>query len=146
MKYLPIIILVVVVLAVGYYFIIHRSSSNSDNITPTDTSATTTTSTVQNASGHQGLSYTAAVDAFTNRRIQFDKNCVMIPISMSLKNGTNVMFDNRSPAARTFALDGNRSSLAGYDFEILTLRTSNPPHTITVDCGTGRNNGKIILN
>ncbi len=95
---------------------------------------------------HPGLSYAEAVRLFANQRIQFDSNCVATPAYIVLKNGAEVMFDNRYDASRYIALDGARYLLRAYDFRILTLSSPDPPHTVAVDCGSGRNNARIVLN
>ena len=104
--------------------------------------ATSTTTTPPKASS---LTYTKAVNAYKDRRIQFDPACTMIPNQISFKNNTTVMLDNRSPSARSVYLDRVEYPLSGFGFKLVTLKKSPLPYTIVVDCGTGRNTGKIIL-
>ena len=149
---------VVVLLSIGAYFFVNRTPIDPSDLghepeatstvsSPTSTPTSTILGTVKkNPDGHRGFTYSAAVNAFAGRRIQFDANCAMNPPALSLRNGTNVMFDNRSDVGRYFALDGIRSYLPARDFQILTLSSKRLPHTISVDCGSGRNNGQIILN
>jgi len=91
------------------------------------------------------LSYTAAVNLYGSRRIQILANCELNPTSISLLNRTSVMFDNRTPESKTIALDGTRYTLAGYDFRIITLKSGILSHTVRIDCGSGVNNGQVIL-
>lgn len=120
----------------------------------TSTIATTTaTSTPPQAQGvqpalgnHAGLTYGAAVRFFGERRMQFDENCVATPNSIVIKSGLSFMFDNRSPQPMSFALDGRRNYLRSYDFTVLLLSSSRLPHTVVVDCGSGKNSAQIILN
>lgn len=91
------------------------------------------------------LSYTAAVNAYKDRRIQFDQNCVVTPNNPVFKNGTAVMLDNRSDQKLNIYLDRIQYSLYAYGFKIVTLKSAALPHTITIDCGSGRNNGAIVI-
>ena len=70
----------------------------------------------------------------------------MVPYSASFKNGTKIMLDNRYKKPLTVSLDGQPYYLGAYNFEIVTAGTSAKlPHTIKVNCGTGKNNGSIML-
>ena len=92
------------------------------------------------------LSYTQAVTLYKDRIIQFDQNCVAFPNQVAFKQGATIMLDNRSNKQRTISLDSQRYSFAPYGFKIVTLSTTATlPHTILIDCGTGQNNGSIIL-
>jgi hypothetical protein len=118
----------------------------------TTTTATTTTSTATlsapsstKTTTSKSLSYQQALAAYTNRRIQIQPNCQLSPSAPVFKNGTYVMFDNRTPTAQTISLDGARYTIGGYGFKIIRLYASRLPHTIQIDCGSGRNNGQIVL-
>lgn len=93
----------------------------------------------------QGLSYTKAVALYGSRRIQFNDLCQPEPSASNFRNGDAVMFDNRSSKPLTFALDSVSYKLAGYSFRIITLRASKLPYTMRIDCGSGKNNGQILL-
>ncbi len=97
------------------------------------------------SSTSQNLTYSQAVNLYNNRRIQFDANCTVTPSSIVVKNGTAMMFDNRWSLPRSIALDGVRYVLDGYGFKVITLSNPNLPHTTRIDCGTGVNNARIIL-
>jgi hypothetical protein len=108
---------------------------------PQANKASNVTPTVQ-----QTLSYDQAINMYANKRIQFDPNCTMIPSSVNFLKGVEVMLDNRFGSARTISLDGVKYNLSPYGFKIVTLTTNlGLPHTIKVDCGTGKNNGQITL-
>jgi hypothetical protein len=147
-----IVIAILIVLAIWFFLggafwkigsILPNASSTAPAATSTDAGVTINNDT---GGSHAGLSYGAAVNTFKNRRIQFDQSCVATPSYIVLKNGTNVMFDNRSPVGRYIALDRVRYYLRGYDFRVLTLTYPRLPHTTLVDCGSGRNNAQIVLN
>jgi hypothetical protein len=115
------------------------SESNTSMPTSTSTSAPT-----------PDLSYGEALKMYENRRFQFSfndiNNCIMTPSSSVFKKGTKVMLDNRVNKQITVYFDGTAYNLKAYGFRIITLTTSAQlPHTIKVDCGTGKNNGQILL-
>lgn len=97
------------------------------------------------AHANRGLTYSEAVQLYKDRRIQFAPDCQVVPVSSVMRNGTKVMFDNRAAEARQVRLDRVSHFLAGYGFKIITLSSKTLPHTVMIDCGSGRNNGKIIL-
>jgi hypothetical protein len=92
-----------------------------------------------------GLTYTQAINKYKDHRIQFDAACTTTPSQISLKNNVTMMFDNRSATPRSFFLDRVEYHLTAFGFRLVTLSKSPLPHTVVVDCGTGRNNAKIIL-
>ncbi len=116
------------------------------------TSPTTSTSPSPSASPAKTtptpkpLSYSDAVGLYVNRRLQFDVNCVVNPSYVVFKKGTQIMLDNRYDKPRAVYLNGVLYNLSAYGFKIVTLTTTKPlPYTIIVDCGSGKNNGRIIL-
>lgn len=110
-------------------------------------SGSATTTPGKPAPIHSGvLTYTEAIKIYATRRIQFDSNCAMSPNGSVFKNPATLMFDNRSDAKRTFYLDRQAHSIPAYDYVILKVAAPILPHTVIVDCGTGRNTGTIILN
>lgn len=94
----------------------------------------------------KAIPYTEAVNLYADKRIQFDANCLLSPNYIAFKIGTKIMLDNRSSQTRPVFLDGKRYDLEPYGFKIITLATTaSLPHTIMIDCGSGKNNGRIIL-
>jgi len=96
------------------------------------------------------LLYGEALKMYGDRRFQFGlndiNNCIMTPSSSVFKEGTKVMLDNRANKQITIYLDGTAYDIKAYGFRIITLTTSaSLPHTIKVDCNTGKNNGQILL-
>ncbi len=93
----------------------------------------------------QAKAYTQLVNQYKDRRIQFDAGCQAIPSNITYKNGTTVMFDNRSGDARQIKIGSLTYSFAGYGWKILTLRSSTLPKTLMLNCGAGVNVGQILL-
>lgn len=132
------------------------TNENSDNVSvssSTTLTETSSTSTLASSSSPattapakpKTMSYTDAVNKYAGRRIQFDSNCVMTPATMSLRNNTDIMLDNRSPSPRSIFIDRKEHRISGYSYKIVTMRYSPLPHIFTVDCGTGRNTGTIVV-
>lgn len=92
------------------------------------------------------LSYEQALLTYADKRFQFDSLCQASPAQRVIKNNTEIMIDNRASVARSIYIDGARHSLAGYGFTIVKLYSNNLPHTTIIDCGTGKNSAKVILN
>lgn len=94
----------------------------------------------------QVLSYAEALKIYVNKRIQFDENCLVIPNYLTFKRGTKIMLDNRASVSRPVYLDRQVYNISAYGFKIVTLNTTfQLPHEIMIDCGSGRNNGRILL-
>jgi hypothetical protein len=105
------------------------------------------------APANQGttLSYSAAIKTYGTRRIQFSVNsagyCTMNPSNPGFKNGTKIMLDNRYSKQLKITVGGVVYYVPAYNFKIITLYTvAAIPHTIKVSCGSGVNNGSIVLN
>lgn len=116
------------------------------NPKPQNNTSVKTTAPAQNTT----LSYEEALQIYKNQRFQFFINnsgsCAMSPYSANLLKGTRAMLDNRSNQQITVYLDGAPYNIKAYGFKIVTLTTSTTlPHTLKVDCNSGKNNGQIIL-
>ena len=140
---------IIVLLIVGV-ILIRQSRSREEIINGTDTTSSTqaVASSSQNASTTSpkvSQNYAAAVNLYTTRRIQFNDTCQAIPSTISLKNKTNVMFDNRSSSTKVLSIDGVKYTIKGLDFKIIPLASKVLPHTVQVNCGTGKNNAQITL-
>ncbi|MFA6534082.1 MAG: hypothetical protein WCT37_02810 [Patescibacteria group bacterium] len=92
-----------------------------------------------------GLSYQQVVDKYKGYRFQFNDQCATIPSTQTFKNGTRVMFDNRTAEQKTIALDGKGYTIGSYGFIILPLSARTLPHTIKVDCDQQYNTAQIYL-
>ena len=90
------------------------------------------------------MSYAEALTKYKDRRIQFDQACQATPNSMTFKNGTTIMLDNRASVARNININGP-VSIKAYGFKIITLSSNTLPKTILVDCGTGQNVATILI-
>ncbi len=93
----------------------------------------------------QTQTYTKLVTQYKDRRIQFDAMCQAKPNNVTYKNGTSVMFDNRSGDARIITIGGVKYSFPGYGYKILTLSSPILPKTLLLSCGAAVNVGQILL-
>lgn len=89
--------------------------------------------------------YEEALVTYANRRIQFDAGCQANPRSMTINNGTSIMFDNRSGDARWISLDETGYNIAGYGYKIIPVSASTLPYTVRINCGSAVNVGSILL-
>jgi len=121
------------------------ASSTNPTKTTTKPSASATTKKSAAPTFEQPITYDQAINIYGKNRIQFDPNCGVIPSYSNFLNNTKVMFDNRYEKGRWFYLDGKGYYLEAYGFKIVTLYSKTLPYTIKIDCGTGKNNGQILL-
>ena len=147
---------VIVVFAVLYYSAKKSPGDQAEQQTAGEQQATSTQPASSTKSGgtskksttpstESALTYDQAIKEYGNKRIQFDPNCAVIPSYSNYLNNTKVMFDNRYEKGRWFYLDGKGYYLSPYGFKIVTLYSKTLPHTVMIDCGTGKNNGQILL-
>ena len=112
----------------------------------TDAVFTSTPLPKSGATGSSGkLTYDQAVKQFEGRRVQFDAMCQAIPNNFTVKNGTQIMLDNRSGDARWVSLNNFGYHLSGYGFTIVTMSSKNLPLNVLIDCGSAQNVGQILI-
>lgn len=111
-----------------------------------DVSEGSVNQSVGTSSGAVSLSYQKALETYGDRRIQLSdvQPCVATPNTMTFKNGTNIMIDNRSSQTRTIKL-GSTFSIKGYGFKIVKLSSSTVPTTWLMDCGASQNVATILI-
>jgi hypothetical protein len=100
---------------------------------------------VKAGTANQTQTYTQLVSQYKDRRIQFDARCQAIPSNVTYKNGTSVMFDNRSGDARIITIGGVKYNFAGYGYKVITLSNPSLPKTLLLSCGAAVNVGQILL-
>ena len=89
--------------------------------------------------------YSDLVNQYEGRRVEFDERCQMRPNDPTFKNGTVVMFDNRSPQAKTIKIGNQSYSLQAYGYRFLTMNSQNLPLSLNVGCDNVPEVGKILL-
>ena len=93
------------------------------------------------------ISYAEALVKYADRRIQFGKDCQVSKINSSVtyKDNTGIMLDNRSSFARTIKI-GTNYSVKAYGFRIVVLPdVYMKAKTILVDCDKQQNVATILI-
>lgn len=90
------------------------------------------------------MSYANALNMYKDRRIQLNDACQAIPNTMTFKNGTTIMIDNRSKTARKLNING-AYTVGSYDYITVKLTSATLPKTILIDCGASQNVATILL-
>ena len=90
------------------------------------------------------ISYAQALVKYKDARIQLDENCQASPNSVTYKNGTNIMIDNRSSVIRTIKV-GSDFNVKAWGFKIVKLSSKTLPITWLVDCGASQNVATILI-
>ena len=150
------IIIIAIVIIIGFDIYLYINNQNSYNPSsslniPVKSSEPNNVDKQNNSvKSSDSLSYGNAVKIYNNRRIQFSVDsynyCSVSPSNSVFKKGTDIMLDNRHSKKITVSLDGQMYYMNAYGFKIITITTSAKlPHTIKINCGTGKNNGSIFL-
>lgn len=154
---IAVIVFIVVLILVALF---SRESSNKVapvNETPgNETTTTTPTSTPQaqpaakpktpsTAQIDQAAAYASALKKYAGNYIQFNPSCQAIPANVTFKNGTAVMFDNRSTKQITISLDDNKFTIKPFDYLVMKVTSKVLPKTISVSCNSAYNVGQILL-
>jgi hypothetical protein len=146
---LKVVGLVAIVGILGVAYAVTRPSSWSPNgYTPEDvflpTDQTPVEATTTPATPRPRLDYQAAVKKYSYR-VQFNEACQASPANLTVKNGSVVMFDTRGVGRHTLTIGGKTYTFNGAGFALVTLSSKTLPHTVQIDCGTGKNNANIVL-
>ena len=91
------------------------------------------------------LSYQQALEKYKDRRIQFDNSCATTPKTVTYKDNTGIMLDNRSATTRTIKV-GTTYTVKGYGFKIVTLPDIYlQSKTLLVDCDGQQNVATVLV-
>jgi cytoskeletal protein RodZ len=120
------------------------STTTTDNTT-TEPASTQDVSTVTGITGAASISYTDALVKYADRRIQLDKMCQASPMSVTYKDNTGIMIDNRSAMTRTVKV-GTTFTIKPYGFRIVVLPdVILKSKTLLVDCDKSQNVATILV-
>lgn len=151
-----------IIVAIGIIVWIALASGASQNTASSEQATTTADTSLQAPSGVEDvsagsvdatptkgtapatLSYAQALVRYADRRIQLDAICTASPNTLTYKNNTAIMIDNRSAVARTIHL-GGVYSIKPYGFKIVNLSLPKLPGTLYLDCGRGQNEATILI-
>lgn len=91
------------------------------------------------------ISYANALIKYADRRIQLDKMCQAHPNTVTYKDNTGIMIDNRSPQTRTVKVD-QVYTIKPYGFRIVVLPDIYlKSKTVLVDCDKSQNVATILV-
>ncbi len=91
------------------------------------------------------LSYAEALAKYKDRRIQLDTVCQAHPNTVTYKDNTGIMIDNRSAQTRTVKA-GTTFTIKPYGFKIIVLPDIYlKAKTILVDCDKSQNVATILV-
>jgi hypothetical protein len=142
-------IIVILIIAVALFFVFGNKQA-ANPITPI-TPVTTEPESVQDVNDQDtiakvvSLSYADALVQYADRRIQLDKTCQAHPNSVTYKDNTGIMIDNRSPETRTIKV-GTTFTIKPYGFKIIVLPDVYlESKTILVDCDGSQNVATILI-
>ena len=93
----------------------------------------------------QAAAYASALKKYAGQYIQFNPSCQATPANVTFKNGTAVMFDNRSNKQITISLDDNTFIIKPYDYLAMKVTSKVLPKTILLSCNSSYNVGQILL-
>lgn len=156
MKKISLLVVVILVVGVGYWLMGRDGNFMSDYTSPEE-GTPAASSPAAKAPAKKAVApatssvptsarpYGDLVKEYDGRRIQFDGRCQQTPVSVTYKNGTNVMLDNRSSNPVSVKVGTISYSLLGYGYQIINLSSSSLPKEMMVSCGTAGNVGKVLL-
>ena len=142
------IVVAVVIIAVALFFVFkNKKSAVTPVVTPNDTTQSDSTQDTSEVSGigAASISYANALVKYKDRRIQFDTTCQASPNSVTYKDNTGIMLDNRSPQTRVIKV-GTNYTIKPYGFKIVVLPDIYlKSKTLLVDCGASQNVATILI-
>lgn len=91
------------------------------------------------------ISYASALAKYATRRIQLDPTCQAYPNTVTYKDNTGIMIDNRSAQTRTVKV-GTTFTIKPYGFRIVVLPDIYlKSKTLLVDCDQSQNVATILV-
>ncbi|MFH0874288.1 MAG: hypothetical protein V1846_05640 [Candidatus Komeilibacteria bacterium] len=147
------VILIVVIVGVIVFL---NSKQSIAPTAPNDQNATSTTDTTKTDTNIPAVkpanpahtittSYQEMMTKYAGRRIQFNETCQATPSSMTIKNGSQIMFDNRESKPTVLNVDGVAYPTSAYTYRLIYLSSKTLPHTVIVNCGSQNNVAQITL-
>ena len=109
-----------------------------------ESTTTTTTTTTTNVAPPRAINYNEALERYARARIQLDNNCQATPSSLTLKDNSSIMIDNRSPVPRTVKV-GATYVVPPYGFIIVNIVSPQVPEKWYVDCDSSQNVAVILV-
>lgn len=150
------VILGVVVIALVVVLIVRGTGKKMNDQVPAggDVPATQEPAGTEDVSGTQGttagtavsIAYQDALVKYADRRIQFNAQCQAVPNTVTYKDNSGIMLDNRSNVTRTIKV-GTTYTIKPYGFRIITLPNTSlvKGTTLLVDCDKSQNVATVLV-
>lgn len=155
------VIIVIIIIIASILFFASKNKQGVDTTAttpPTEATTTTTTTTTTTepestmdlsgqttGTGAVSIAYADALIKYADRRIQLDKVCQAYPNTVTYKDNTGIMIDNRSPQTRTVKV-GTTFTIKPYGFKIVVLPNIYlKSKTLLVDCDNSQNVATILI-
>lgn len=139
--------LVVVVVIVALYFTLGNQQATNTVTTnePESIQKDTTDQNNEATVAPIAISYADALVKYADRRIQLDPNCQAYPNTVTYKDNTGIMIDNRSDKTRTIKV-GTTFTIKPWGFKIVVLPdTYLKSKTILIDCDGYQNVATVLV-
>jgi Flp pilus assembly protein TadG len=144
-------VIVVIIIAVALFFVFKNNQTTSqtgdqaNNQTQTEPQSAQDISSQDTGAAAAPISYANALIKYADRRIQLDKNCQATPHTVTYKDNTGIMIDNRSAQTRTVKV-GTTFTIKPYGFKIVVLPDVYlKSKTILVDCDQSQNVATVVV-
>ena len=146
------ILILILVGGFVWYFMSNSVSSTSDTTnTQTNNPVAVTPDSVQDVSDQttgtvaSAISYANALVKHADRRIQLDPTCQAHPNTVTYKDNTGIMIDNRSSQTRTVKV-GITFVMKPYTFKIVVLPDVYlVSKTLLIDCDQSQNVATVLV-
>ncbi len=91
------------------------------------------------------LTYEQAMGKYGSNRIQLDPQCNAISSQMTVKNGTELMLDNRSSEERVVVFNLKNYKIPAYGFVVVKAQASSVPTVTFIDCDQQQNVATVSI-
>jgi cytoskeletal protein RodZ len=140
------VVIVVLVIVLGVWF--YKSHSDTKTAPTEDTVAIEPESTQDvdaKSPSTASIKYADALVKYADRRIQLDPACQAHPNTVTYKDNTGIMIDNRSAMTRTVKV-GTTVTIKPYGFKIIVLPDIYlKSKTLLVDCDKSQNVATVLV-
>lgn len=143
-------IIILVIIAVALFFVFKNKKPEVVPAVVQEETAQNEPESAQDTSevsgiGAASISYANALIKYKDRRLQFDTACQAKPNTVTYKDNTGIMIDNRSPQTRVIKV-GTSYTIKPYGFKIVVLPDIYLKNkTLLVDCGASQNVATILI-
>ncbi len=139
--------LALIVIVGGFFLVFQNKAAPKSQVNQQTSNGPESVQDVTDTTGAPAaaISYTNALIKYANRRIQLDTNCQAVPTSVTYKDNTGIMIDNRSAQTRVVKV-GTTFTMRPWSFKIVVLPDVYlTQKTLLVDCANRQNVATILI-